>query len=149
VLPGLSVTTIQPIDRDREVTFTFTVRWSGKMKFRLMQGKHAHGSKIDGSLVVYRQGDIIESDVDLEKKLKNKFQRVIDDAMPTVRKPMVKTEDEPQLPKEEGESDPGDTLEAMTVSQLKKFAAEEEIDLGTATKKSEIVNTIRAAFDVA
>lgn len=40
------------------------------MKFRVLDGKHAHGNK------TYKKGEIIESAVDLTEIFKNKFERV-------------------------------------------------------------------------
>ncbi len=37
------------------------------------------------------------------------------------------------------------TIDEMTVAELKQYAAENGIDLGTATKKSDILATIQAA----
>ena len=42
-----------------------------------------------------------------------------------------------------------DNLESMSVAELKRLAEEEEIDLGTAMKKAEIVNTIRSELQEA
>lgn len=44
------------------------------------------------------------------------------------------------------EADDGQSLDGMTVEQLKAFAAEKKIDLGEATKKAEIRATIDAAL---
>ncbi|HET8536085.1 MAG TPA: hypothetical protein VFL73_02795 [Solirubrobacteraceae bacterium] len=41
---------------------------------------------------------------------------------------------------------PGDDLDSRTVEDLKGYAAEYGIDLAGASKKAEIVETIRAAF---
>jgi len=37
----------------------------------------------------------------------------------------------------------GDGLDGMTISELRKFAEEEEIDLGSAVRKDEILKEIR------
>ncbi|MFV0401682.1 MAG: hypothetical protein ACK5LX_13850 [Oscillospiraceae bacterium] len=41
---------------------------------------------------------------------------------------------------------PADPLEAMTVDDLKRYAADNKIDLGGATKKKDIVEVVRAAL---
>lgn len=46
---------------------------------------------------------------------------------------------------EEGDADgDGDDLDAMQVADLKKLAADEGVDLGTATKKADIITAIHA-----
>ena len=41
--------------------------------------------------------------------------------------------------------DPADDLESMTVPKLNKFARDNNIDLGGASRKEDIINKIRAA----
>lgn len=48
---------------------------------------------------------------------------------------------------DEGDRDEGDGLDAFTVTELKKYATDENIDLGSATKKQEILTAIRATRD--
>lgn len=98
--------------------------------FRLNRGRHSEGRNEDGSPKVYVRGDIIESTTDLEKHntkgAPQKFTRV---------RPGTKPEQTPQETERED-------FERMTVSQLKQLAADEEIDLGEAKTKQEIINAL-------
>lgn len=82
-------------------------------RFELLSGIHNEGGK------TYYPGDVINSASNLAEHNKPNAFRF---------RP---------LPKSEADRDEG--LDAMTVSQLREFAAEEEIDLGDATKKDEIL----------
>jgi len=75
-------------------------------------------------------GDIVETDVDLCERFNipdgpRKFDRLPDAPVNQV------------------------ALDTMTVPELRKHAEGEEIDLGTATRRDEILNTIHAAMDEA
>jgi len=102
------------------------------MKFRVLGGNHSQDGK------VFQKGDIVETDKPLDKIMANKFVRILEGASATEEAPTNKLDTEV-----------ADGLQNMTVAELKAFAADEEIDLGTATKKAEILNTIRAALDLA
>jgi len=111
-------------------------------KFRIKEGVHSEGA-IPGtyrrdptgapmfSPRVYVDGDIVASRSDLSKHNPahgaKKFERV-DDSMPD---------------KYDGNAPPVDELEAMTVAQLRELSVAEEIDLGEATKKADIIEWIR------
>ena len=93
-------------------------------EYELIGGLHDQG---DGK--VYRRGDHLESGLELDKLHPGKFRRMGAGGVAAA----------------EPEKKPADSLDGMTVAQLREFAEGEEIDLGSATKKSEIVKTIRAA----
>lgn len=96
------------------------------MKFRLMHGIHDQG---DGRL--YKRGDVVVSDQELDKRFGyNRFQR-LDDQAAVSSAPSNEPVD--------------DVFSDMTVAELKKFAEEEEIDLDGATKKDVILAVIRRA----
>lgn len=104
------------------------------MKFRMIRGRH---SDTTGR---YIKGDVIESDIDLAAKFNSpgsiKFVKVSDDTPatdPSAKKsdlPDVDSEDEGEIPAQ---------YSNYTVAELRTIAEDEEIDLGGATKKSEIV----------
>lgn len=50
---------------------------------------------------------------------------------------------------EDLDEDVEDGLEEMTVKQLREYADQHDIELGDATRKDEILNTIRSALDAA
>lgn len=82
-------------------------------------------------IVMFYPGDIIETEVDLSRhQLKNGPRRF----------ELLPQYDTSNLPKRE-EDDDG--LERMTIADLKTMAEAEEIDLGDASIKAEIINIIR------
>lgn len=130
------------------------------MRFQILVGTHAEdggwteevnedGVKVKKQLPakVYKANtndDIIETERDLCKLFNagpgfEKFRRVDSGQLPyraPVVEPVVPTPNvTPQLP--------SDTLESMTVAELKAMAAEEEIDLSGITHKADIINAIR------
>lgn len=98
------------------------------MWFKLLNGLHDQG---DGK--VYRRGDVVNSKQDLEKRFgPAKFQRVADPAQVKEEEPVASAPVSVQ-----------DEFSDMTVAELKQFAASEEIDLGSASRKDEILAVIR------
>ena len=103
----------------------------------------------------YKAGDIIETDMDLlklngrEDKMR-KFEKIGDPSEISSLQAEINTL-KAQLAELRGEApadeDPDDGLEAMTVAELRRHAQEEGIDLDTATRKEEIINTIRSAME--
>lgn len=113
-------------------------------KYRVLRGRHAHGKDKNGSQIVYGPGDIVETDVDLTKlnavgpKLSRKFEKVADGVSPT-----KKAEGSPTV----RAGAPDDNLDSMTVSELRQFAEEEEIDLSSVpqnARKEVLVQRIRS-----
>lgn len=70
------------------------------------------------------KNNIVESEINLAERWPEKFRLVDERQSMQVVKP----------------------LESMTVGELRAYAEQADIDLGTAVKKEEIVNTIRAAL---
>jgi len=98
------------------------------MKFRLLRGGHQHGKNEDGSPKRYKRGDIIETDIELDRKLgADKFQRLHEEDLQQLNAPIQ------------------DTFSSMSVNQLKDFAASEEIDLSGATTRADILKAVREA----
>lgn len=128
-------------------------------KFRVLNGVHSEGSipgtyrqqldaagnPVDAPLSkprIYTHGEIVASRSDLEKHNpafgEKKFERVSDDvpdkydAMEQKRQGVVGVQ-----PEEE------QSLESMTILQLRKVAEDEEIEVGNDWKKQEIVDWIK------
>lgn len=95
-------------------------------KFQILHGTHTEWGK------TYKRGQIIESMSDLDRFNKpgaRKFRRL--DALP---EPIT---DVPVNNK------PTDTYDEMTIDELRAWAEGEEIDLGGATKKADIIKVLR------
>ena len=96
----------------------------------------------------YRQGDIIESDQDLTAfndkrnpnntkfELVNEHGQALQSATPQNYRPPAPTPPAAIV---------NDSLSSKTVAELREIAAEEEIDLGSATRKEEILEILRRA----
>ena len=123
------------------------------MKFRLLRGRHSVGSGL--KLAIFKQGDVIETDQDLVKRLNRphsvKVELVPDDTPAT---PIESRYRSRGTGREEGQGIPtpfapiptvDDSFDELTVAQLQQFAASEGIDLGTATKKADIISKLRQA----
>ena len=95
------------------------------MRFKLLVGQHIQNEP-DGTEKKYSAGEVIESNVDLEKRFGDKFRRVYGTP-----------EDERDEPTT------GDDLERMTVKELQALAAEEEVDLRGMTKKEDLIKALR------
>ena len=119
------------------------------LTYRLKRGKHQQ--TINGKVVVYsaldpagkpRPGftsgdEFVTSSVDLIGLFgQEKFERVPDDQQP---QPAPAPAPAPAAVPD------GDGLEGLTVAQLRTLAAEEEVDLGPAKRKAELVGAIREA----
>lgn len=109
------------------------------MKFLLLRGLHA--AKYGDLEVVHHPKDMVESSLDLCKLFNSpgstRFQRAPSSAQVTVQgKPLDGSAVRAQV----------ENLEQMTVAELREYAANNEVELGNATKKDEIVETIRAAL---
>jgi len=89
--------------------------------YRLLAGSHNEGGR------TYNRGDVIESKSELDVKFgRNKFEKLVSNP-----KFVADTTNQ------------ADTLESMTVAQLKTLAEDEEIDLGGVTSKADILKCIR------
>ena len=144
-------TTMTPDQRIRHLEAELAALRSGSIPqvggglFKVLQSQHQH---TDG--VVYHTGQIVDSDSDLvlrfggEKFLKvgeRPFPLPPKEVVPVVDPPSSKTVVEvPDLkPTDNGKVD---ELSKMTIAELKETAAKEGIELGTATKKDDIVKII-------
>lgn len=130
------------------------------MKFRLLAGGHSvilkqavnPGDKVE--YYTYHKDDVFESATDLEllnappaTNLRKKFERVPDNT-PVTPMTVRPTNSAPPYPLDSASSPQfNDALENMTIAELKQYAAEEEIDLGKASKKEEVIEVIRKAAD--
>lgn len=145
-------------------------------KFQLMIGTHAQKRRdADGNLVkneegkcitdTYTKGDIFDTVFDLREfntlgAQVQKFRLIEGYELKDLESKASRKGQKAavQIAAESGfSSDQGGTavattpkteLEGMTVQQLRQMAEDLEIDLGTATKKDEIINTIQSAMDV-
>jgi len=140
------------------------------MKFRVLKGCHSEGHHADKSACIYYadgsgDGCIVDSASDLSKLNHPgavKFERVFDEtAEESIRRqvanstgqksPAIPNQDTPVAQAAREGFSHGDTttqtLETMTLPELKKMAEEEEIDLGTATRKDQIIQIIKSAYE--
>lgn len=98
------------------------------------QQKNKHGEK-----TTYKKGQIVENTRALHKEYPEKFELVVTES---AREVTVIEPDEDQESYEEERVH----LESMTVSQLKKYAKEEGINLEGATRKDDIIDAIECAL---
>ena len=130
-------------------------------RFKLLAGIHA-GRLPDGTKHVFKakepDNNIITSDTDLEAQFgSDKYQNIdrlggsgpgadaLKKRIKELEAELALAQGKPSVVNPMAKED----LEEMTVPELRKFAEDMEIDLGTATRKEEIVNTIKAAMDSA
>jgi hypothetical protein len=87
-------------------------------KFKLVTGSHVKDTTLGVEESFYKAGDVVESTVDLEKAFgKEKFVAV-------------------------EEESPEAKFKAMTVAQLKEFAAEQTVEVPDNTKKDDIIKLL-------
>lgn len=113
------------------------------MKFKVLRGTCCLGERDTktNKLVTYRQGNIIETNTDLVALHgREKFEKMPDDT-PVTRTSAKATSTSPQ----ETSGYTAKELEGMSVEELKRLAAEEEIDLGNLSKKNDIIARIVSA----
>lgn len=107
-------------------------------KFRVLRGQHTESEKTDGTPRVYSRGDVLESKTDLlrhnSRAGEAKFERVGDDAETTSDTGIASCDQRSS-----------NTLDDMTVEELRTLAAEEEIDLSESKTKRHIIAAILAA----
>lgn len=73
------------------------------MKFKVLKGKHDHYD------ITYCEGEIVETEMDLEVIFPNKFERVDREVPPATVKPAVDEVDEDEVVDEVDEDDVEDT----------------------------------------
>ena len=110
------------------------------MMFQVLHGRHSEGG------MLYERGDVFESKSDLNKLNggshdTQKFLRMADDAKPKGGKEVAFMNETPVV---EEEAEETVDLSSKTVAELRELAEEEEIDLGEATLKADIVEIIEA-----
>ena len=98
---------------------------------------------------VYRAGDIVDSSSDLGALFNQqdaiKFERVNASGQ-VIRQVVMPKRNRPPSPSPQLTTSGSDGLDDMTVADLRKHAEEEEIDLGSATRKEDILKEIRKAL---
>jgi hypothetical protein len=105
------------------------------MLFKLLRGLHHQNKR------TYSVGDLIESTVDLAGRLgKDKFERVLEAAEVAAVK--AAANEAASVPTE---AVVDDGLSGKSVAELRAIAEAEEIDLGNAVKRNDILTVIRAA----
>lgn len=135
-------------------------------RFKLLHGVHQQRDR-DGVQRVYKRGDVFESCQDLESLGRDKFQDLskysLDDsqelrrriaeleAQLAVARSSVEEEEEEEVVESEAEEEEElpplvlpENLPYMTVDELKKFASDNNVDLGSATKKSDILAILKS-----
>lgn len=136
------------------------------MKFQVLHGTHYCFTHKGKQPLKHTKGDVIESDADLalhhNRPGSKRFSRVDNDT-PTrcsslitpeeVVVPVKAPEPSPVEPLRSDEdfvdpveeaTDPQDQFTGLTVAELKAIAQDEEIDLGDATRKADILNVLRS-----
>ena len=111
-------------------------------KFKLLSGRHTENDptgKIDPVTklpvsVTYKAGDVFASKSDLDKRFNQppmsiKFERIHETPVAAAQQAAI-----------------SDTLDAMTVEELKAYAESEELSLGKAKTREEMVKVLRAAL---
>lgn len=93
----------------------------------------------------YRKGDIVETEFDLlafnQPPRSMKFEKV-----DSIGRPVSQLARSKKSTATAGDFDLGDGLEELTVEELRKLAEEEEIDLGSASRKDDIIKEIRKSM---
>lgn len=113
------------------------------MRFRLLRGTHSNGDRhpVTNKLITYRRGDVFDSPINLVAiHGREKFEAVGNDVAVTKVQSITPRSSEPLPQKDSGHT--AKELEGMTLEELKRLAAEEEIDLGNLSKKNEIIARI-------
>lgn len=98
-----------------------------------------------GAEQTFRPGQVVESTIALDEKFgRNKFRRLGNNDTPgeveSLRAKVVELERALK-----GREVNCDSLDTMTISQIRKFASENDIDLPVAGSKAELVSIVRAA----
>lgn len=133
-----------------------------------------HENKSVRRTLEFRAGDgkLVLSPINLEERLVNKFRRVYDDPTKAYNPVMVAAQEDEltklraenaALRAQQGTNQPSlpsptpvvlppsaaqgqtSTINEMSVEELRKFAEEEEIDLGRATRKEDVLKIIQKA----
>lgn len=122
-------------------------------KYRLRIGSH-HGRDLQGKERDYKQGDVFESDLPLERfncdgPLGPKFERLDDEGKTPVGfvfDPSVETLEAFNARVKGATATEAPPLESMTVAELRKLAEADSIDLGEAKSKEAILKVLKGAY---
>ena len=90
---------------------------------------------------IYRRGDIVETDFDL-LSLNQGARSMKFEMVDSVGRPLMN----PSQKSPPKKVPPSDGLDDLTVDELKSMASEEGIDIGSETRKREIIKLIRATM---
>ena len=127
-------------------------------KYLVLEGKHQGTDPFEkngkATVTIHRKGDVIESDVDLCKMWNRpgcrKFRKLSEStpAKLTPQSMYVPPEDpfdEESEFTEEDHQETQDSFANLTIPELRSIAENNEIDLGKATRKEEIISALRIA----
>ena len=127
------------------------------MRFKVLEGKHIEGGHNDGKGnrvpgTVYSRGDVVETKDNLLRfnsgARRPKFEK-LDDAAPITQQSAT-PQAKPSTPHSPAVAVKNQmafaTLESMSVAELQKYCEGEEIDLGRAKSKDEILKVIKATL---
>lgn len=127
-----------------------------KYRFKVLFGHHAHnyGTDENPDIVVYRQGDEFDSDTELDRRFNApgtmKFQRMqkveddTEESLDLLEQQLKERRAKLKSKKAKKAETPDDGLDKMTMVQLQELAQDNDIDLGKAKSKEEIIAVIRA-----
>lgn len=118
--------------------------------YEVLAGRHSEGR--GRTRKIYKKGDLVTTHVDMEARFNRpgfppKYRRV-EGVLPSQKLGgLPKTGDSYPVPQNlpPAQTHGMDTLEGLTVEELRKYAAEEEIDLGPAKTKAQILEAIKAS----
>jgi hypothetical protein len=110
---------------------------------------HPADPKNNLKFILGRRGEVIEESVDLCKKFNvpgypPKYEQVPDDTPITCVQYLEAVASIPKTPQTVSTKPTTDDFDAMDVSQLRQWAANEEVDLGRLSKKEDILKAIRS-----
>jgi hypothetical protein len=114
------------------------------MKFKNLIGTY-QAPNPDGQPIVYPQGSVFESNIDLAKRFNDrraiKFKRMPDDSEVHVAEVGKSRLDEV----DDSPSEPDDVFSSMTLAELREEAREHDIDVSGARTKRDVLKIIRGA----
>lgn len=113
--------------------------------YEVLAGRHSTGR--GRNRVVAKKGDLVTTHIDLEKRFNvpgfpAKYRKV-EGVAPSQK--LGKIEPQPVNTLPPPQTHGMETLDSMTIEELRKYAAEEEIDLGQAKTKGQILDAIKAS----
>ena len=124
-----------------------------RRRYLLKAGLHVEGKSDNGTRRIYnakeKGNNVIHTTTDLVRKFGPEKFSLLEGGEEVEEEPVAEQgSNNPEGDKAPQKNDGlVETLNAMTVADLRKMAEEEEIDLDNATRKDEIVNVIRQAIE--